>query len=343
MRKTRKPYVVDKNGHLYYRKRWTEGGKRKEIYIPLPADEDSKEFDTTYWAIRSGRAPEMQPKVKTTWSALIESYRASSRYKKLAPGTRRKYETVLLYLIDKNGDKDMRKVTREHIRAVHAKFSDTPRTADLHVQVLRIILGWAERELQWIPKNPAVGIELFGAQKEFRPWPVEAQTAYRKACLNAKDEIALTFFMLGTGTGQRAQDCCRMRWDQYDGEFMEVVQEKTKEHLWVACPGFLRSYLDSLPKRGKFIMPKNLTQMLGYDTVFKRFAAVRDLISEEHRDLVPHGWRFTAAVALAEAGCSDAEIQSVTGHRTLKMVQKYRAQANQKRLSRQAQAKRDGT
>lgn len=59
--------------------------------------------------------------------------------------------------------------------------------------------------------------------------------------------------------------------------------------------------------------------------------------------LVPHGWRYTAARELAEAGCSDAEIQSVTGHKTLAMVQKYRSQANQKRASKRAQTMREQT
>ncbi|RBO52680.1 hypothetical protein DSD19_13315 [Rhodovulum sp. BSW8] len=54
---------------------------------------------------------------------------------------------------------------------------------------------------------------------------------------------------------------------------------------------------------------------------------------------LPH----TAAMQLAEAGCSDSEIAAVTGHRTLQMVQKYRAGANQRRLSRQAQDRRDRT
>ena len=53
-----------------------------------------------------------------------------------------------------------------------------------------------------------------------------------------------------------------------------------------------------------------------------------------------HGWRYTAAVELSEAGFSNSEIQSVTGHKTLAMVQKYRAKANQRRLSKQAQEKR---
>jgi len=77
--------------------------------------------------------------------------------------------------------------------------------------------------------------------------------------------------------------------------------------------------------------------------VFKHFAAARSLVQEVSGDLVPHGLRSTAAVALAEAGFSDAEFQAVIGHSTLKMVQKYRSQANQKRPSKQAQAKRDGT
>jgi integrase len=341
VRRTRKPNVVLKKGTLYYRKRWTEAGKRKEAYIPLPKNEHSKEFDAAYWAIRSGRDPAMKRKVKTTWAALVASYKASPRYTKLAAGTKRKYDSVLKQIVEKNGDKDMRKVTRQEIRAIHAKYADTPRTADLHIQVLRILLKWAEQELEWISKNPAMGIELFGPQKEFKPWPEAAQKAYRSASSAQTDDIALTFFMLGTGTGQRAEDCCQMRWDQYDGEFIEVIQDKTKEQIWVACPAFLREYLDNLPKRGRYIMPKNFKEPLGYNVVFKRFEKVREAAGEICKGLVPHGWRFTAAVALAEAGCSDAEIQSVTGHRTLKMVQKYRAQANQKRLSKQAQAKRD--
>jgi len=56
---------------------------------------------------------------------------------------------------------------------------------------------------------------------------------------------------------------------------------------------------------------------------------------------VIHGWRYTAAKELAEAGCSDTEIQSVTGHRSLQMVQKYREQARQKKLSKAAQSRRE--
>nr|WP_237399887.1 tyrosine-type recombinase/integrase [Rhodovulum visakhapatnamense] len=58
-------------------------------------------------------------------------------------------------------------------------------------------------------------------------------------------------------------------------------------------------------------------------------------------DLVPHGWRYTAATQLADAGVDMRDIQAVTGHKTLLMVQKYTAQANQKAASRRAQTARE--
>ncbi|MFC2966653.1 tyrosine-type recombinase/integrase, partial [Acidimangrovimonas pyrenivorans] len=129
--------------------------------------------------------------------------------------------------------------------------------------------------------------------------------------------------------------------DHYDGEYIAVVQDKTKERLWVYCPQGLRDYLDTLPKRGAYMLPKNLTEPLGYQAIERRFRTVRKTAGKACDGLVMHGWRYTAAVALAEAGCSDAEIQAVTGHRTLVMVQKYRRRAAQKQLSKQAQQRRD--
>ncbi len=46
-----------------------------------------------------------------------------------------------------------------------------------------------------------------------------------------------------------------------------------------------------------------------------------------------HGLRYTAAAKLAEAGCSLKEIASITGHKSLAMIEKYTRDADQKRLS----------
>ena len=105
----------------------------------------------------------------------------------------------------------------------------------------------------------------------------------------------------------------------------------------------MRTYLANLPKSGAYILARNLTQPPGLRAVQKAVETVRVGIGVMHGPdrLVPHGWRYTAAKELAEAGCSDSEIQAVTGHKTLAMVQKYRSQADQKAASKRAQARRE--
>lgn len=123
---------------------------------------------------------------------------------------------------------------------------------------------------------------------------------------------------------------------------MSVVQDKTGTRIWVYCPKRLQAFLSSLPRHGKHILAKNMTQPIGKRTVQTAVEEVREALGVMRgpNRLVPHGWRYTAARLLAEAGGTDAEIQSVTGHKTLAMVQKYRAQANQKEPSKRARERR---
>jgi integrase len=50
----------------------------------------------------------------------------------------------------------------------------------------------------------------------------------------------------------------------------------------------------------------------------------------------PHGLRKALACRLADRGASTKEIQSFTGHKTLKEVERYTADAEQRRLAKRA-------
>jgi integrase len=50
-------------------------------------------------------------------------------------------------------------------------------------------------------------------------------------------------------------------------------------------------------------------------------------------ECVLHGLRKTAARKLADAGCSEKQIQAVTGHTTSRMVALYTRGANQRKLA----------
>ena len=53
----------------------------------------------------------------------------------------------------------------------------------------------------------------------------------------------------------------------------------------------------------------------------------------------PHGLRKAACRIMAESDCTPHEIKSVSGHRTLREVERYTAAVDNKRLAIRARAK----
>lgn len=338
MRRTNLPYLefktVKGRPYIYFRR-----GKTRHR---LPDNPDSEEFFREYWKLRSGL---VVPKIKSTWDALIIRYLGSPAFRKLARSTQSDYRRHCDAIREKNGPKDVRRFRRKHALAARDALQATWSKANERVAVLSILCRFAV-DLEWIDRNPVTDIpKLKGG--EHKAWPDDKLRAFEGYCDANTDKpqvvMARTAFELGIGTGQRIGDCAKMLWSDFDGEYMDVVQEKTGTKVTIYCPRRLQTYLDSLPRTGKHILARNLTQPAGKRAVQKAVEWVRDAIGARAGDdrLVPHGWRYTAARELAEAGVSDADIQAVTGHKTLAMVQKYRAQANQKKASRRAQMQRE--
>lgn len=337
MKKPDLPYLEWKTvkGHQYCYFRLDRGGKVTRHRIK--ASPDTPEFMQEYWAIRSGKRAKP---VKTTWNALIIAYYESPEFKSKARGTRENYRRHCEAIREKNGTKDVRLFRRKHAIAARDALSETWSKANERLAVLSILCKKAV-DLEWIDRNPVSDIsKLTGG--EYEAWPDAMLDAFVRYCEARKLVTARTVYELCVGTGQRLGDCTKMTWDDFDGEYMAVVQEKTGEKIWVYCPPRLQAYLETLPKAGRHILAKNLTTPIGKRAAQAAVEEVREAlgIMRGEARLVPHGWRYTAARLLAEAGCSDADIQAVTGHKTLAMVQKYRRQADQRKRSKRAQEKR---
>ena len=116
---------------------------------------------------------------------------------------------------------------------------------------------------------------------------------------------------------------------------MTVTDEKGVDAFEVYCPQPLREYLGGVQKRRKPILPKNLSEAMSYDSAEKRFRAWRKELGPEAAPFVLHGLRKLAIVRLAEAGCSDAQIQAIT-NQSAEMVPYYRKRASRVVLSRAA-------
>ncbi len=320
----------------YHRITWRDAGKRKERLILLDWQGNAETLDTLYWACEAGRHDTQKTVPLYTWGEAIRTWRADPRVQgKLADSTKRSYRRDMDRIMEKNDVKDMRRTSRQAVRAAHGKLSSTPRKADKHLQTISLLWNYAKTKLDWpLGENPASGIDHYGPQKEWQPWPEWMIDKLPASPLNVR-----TLAELILGTGQRPGAAVTMTREHFKGEWMDVLDEKSDEFFETYCPDRLREYIDALPHTGKHVLAKNLTQPLGYDAVEKQFRNWRKTLGDNARPYVLHGLRKLAIIQLAEAGASDAEIQAVT-NQSAEMVAFYRKKASRKKLSRSAQKKR---
>jgi integrase len=139
-------------------------------------------------------------------------------------------------------------------------------------------------------------------------WTENDEAAFMR-CAPPHLRLALT---LALWTGQRQGDLLRPPWSAYDGTRIRLQQFKTGARVIIKVGGPLKSLLDATPKRSPII----LTTMEGKPWTSAGFrsswfdAQVRaGVVGVTFNDL-----RGTAVTRLALAGCSEAEIVSISGH-----------------------------
>jgi integrase len=129
-----------------------------------------------------------------------------------------------------------------------------------------------------------------------------------------------------------------MRWDHIRDGGIEVKQSKTRAKLWIPFTPRLAAYIGMLPRRGLTIIVGKDGRPMTYHPVAAEVMRIRKLVQAEA--LTIHGWRYTAAAELAAAGCTDEEIQAITGHKARAMVVKYAGATRQEQRARIAQSRR---
>ena len=307
--------------------------RRGSVYVRLPNDPNSPEYDEAYWACMNSKQVQLP---KFTFKKLVESYKKSPRWSKLAPRTKAGYASTLGYIMDRVGDMDPTKMRRSNIIEAQQNNAHRPKTAN-EIKKLFSILFEHAIDLDWQTHNPAKGIPNLKTGEGYAAWPEIALEKFRAKT----DGTALLIFELCIGTGQRIGDVLRMRWSDFDGTGITIKQGKTGTELWVPCPPRLLALLAVAKKeaKGLTIVSNPKGQPAQYRWVNRLFGEARKVSGTQ--GLQVHGLRSNAASELAMAGCTDAEIAAITGHKARSMVVKYTRGARQKMLAESAGRKRD--
>ncbi|MGY6770372.1 tyrosine-type recombinase/integrase [Komagataeibacter sp. NFXK3] len=134
-------------------------------------------------------------------------------------------------------------------------------------------------------------------------------------------------------------DLIAMTWSSFDGDVIEVVQEKTGAKVWIPCHPELKAALER-----ELILRTAQTILTGATAKPWELGPFQTAVSKAIRGaglqgIVWHGLRATAASWLAEMGCTEREIMSITGHTTAASVSVYVRHAEQKTRAVNAIAK----
>ncbi len=305
----------------------------KGKYFPITATEGSPEFDRQYWDILNGK----KVVAKTSWNALIASYRASDRWTSLKTRTRSDYEKVLSYLGEKIGEVDTARLTRlDVLKAMDANRHRT-RFANYIPQVMSVLIEHSI-DLGWRKDNPAKGVRRLttpeNRKQPHRPWPDWAVEKWRAEA----GPVPRLIFEIGVGSVQRPSDWTRFKWNDYDGSGLKVLQGKTGKGLYLPCTAHLKTALDSAPKVGLTILSLQNGSPMSYRRMAEIMRGQRVRLGMQDFDL--HALRYRGVMELAWAGCDDDEIASYSGHSSKDMIRQYAGEARQVMRAHQARAKR---
>jgi integrase len=116
-----------------------------------------------------------------------------------------------------------------------------------------------------------------------------------------------------------------------------VRQQKTGAELAIPVHEQLQAILDvTLGEHLTFLVTKNGGPYTSHDLTeqFRKWCDEAGL-----PQCSAHGLRKAACRRLAEAGCSANEIAAISGHATLKEVERYTRAADQRRMARNAMAR----
>jgi integrase len=324
---------VDRHGHVRHYFRRNRGAR-----ILLPGEPGSQEFRAAYEAALAGADAPAAPKRRGapgTFDDLLQIYFESTAFARLAPRSKLAYRTIAETLIRAEGvgHRMVVQMKRQHVDRMLAKRAATPAAANNVLAVLRILIRHAI-DLGWRADDPTLRIRPF-AGGEHHTWTDDEIAAFAARWpIGTRERTAFEMLL---HTGQRIDDVRTMAWGHLEGAGINVVQGKTKSRLWIPLHPHLAAILAQWPRTHVAIITSSRGGPFSWGG-FQHWLASAIKAAGLPERCVPHGLRKAAARRLAEAGCSAHQIASVTGHKTLREIERYTKAAEQRHLATAAMA-----
>ena len=185
-----------------------------------------------------------------------------------------------------------------------------------------------------IATDPTAGIKnLSGKTDGFRTWNEDDIAAFEaRHPIGTRERLALALLVY---TAQRRGDVVRMGRQHIRNAtaMIDVKQQKTGTKLAIPIHPDLQAVLDATPSGHLTFLTTAFGKPFaaaGFTNWFREACNAAGL----PRGTSAHGLRKAACRRLAEAGCSANVIAAISGHKSLREVERYTIAANQERMAR---------
>jgi integrase len=353
-RKFAKKYVIEDRTdgvlRFYFRKR----GQPK---VRLPGVPGSDEFNKAYYDALNGviepapTGPSLAKRGTFRW--VCEQYFGSAEYKRLDAKTRRVRRSILescwLEPTKPEGSKligDMPNpaFTAKVVRVLRDRKAELPEAANGRVKAIRQVYGWAVLDnVELATVNPARDVPYFRSDGEgFHSWtPDEVEQYEKRHPIGTKARLAMALLYY---LAQRKSDVVLFGKQHRRDGWLRFTQFKGRNRkpitLEMPIPQELAQIIDATECGELTFLVNELGRPFtanGFGNKFREWCDQADL-----PQCTSHGLRKARAARMADRGATGHQIMAITGHQTLKEVDRYTRAANQKRLAKSATAIMEG-
>lgn len=268
---------------------------------------------------RLGKNEITQVPVINSMNGLIASYKKSKNYRKLRENTRSDYDYRLELIAKWAGEVPVDAITRKAVQNLWERLAKKSEyKANATIRILRLLLNYAifMGDLQ---VNPAARPGLISIPPRDVVWETEEVFA----AVEAAD--ALGYFDMGTAIlaaaflAQRLADILKLNTRDYQNGCFLVRQNKTNAYIAVPVHPILKQRLEAYRNRPGLIIQSDITGGQYTRSAFNhRFRQIREEAAKKQPSIKRCKFldlRRTAIVRLAEAGCTEAQISAVSGHK----------------------------
>jgi integrase len=232
-----------------------------------------------------------------------------------------------LRILPRMGDYRLDTIEKRQIEKLHHDIRNelTPATANRHLSLIKRMFNLA---LDWghIDANPARGVKGFKENNQRTAW-LTAEEIGRMfvACAAYPDPYVGALFPFLLMTGARRSEALQARWQNIDREraMWLIPDAKSGRGRYVPLSPQAVALLDNLPKQ-----PDNPYVFCGHlrgqrlVNVAKPWVRIKKAAKLPH-DFRPHDLRHTFASWGVSTGIDLYQIQTLLGHSTMQMTQRY--------------------